>query len=304
MSAPRLLRDERPVVSEDYPHAMKMNLEDKITYSIELIRRGEKLALALNPQDGYFVGFSGGKDSQALLQLVKMAGVRYKAYYSVTTNDPPQNVYFIRQHYPDVVFLHPQDNFFKLVEKKGLPTMNRRYCCAMLKESAGVGCAVLTGVRAEESRKRAAYNEVKLFSRRKENSENTHTRTIEEIEENEHRCIQGKDKLMIFPILRWTESDVWQFLREQGLPTNPCYKQSGRVGCMFCPFSSKKQIDYYEIQYPLFKKRLLQSLTVFWERYNGHEFESPDQYFEWWKSKKSIKEYKANIAQYSINFEQ
>ena len=98
-----------------------MNLEDKISYSIELIRKGERLALALNPQDGYFVGFSGGKDSQALLQLVKMAGVRYKAYYSVTTNDPPPNVYFIRQHYPDVVFLHPKQNFFKLVEKKGLP---------------------------------------------------------------------------------------------------------------------------------------------------------------------------------------
>lgn len=56
--------------------------------SIELIRRGEKLALSMNPE-GYFVGFSGGKDSQVLLELVRRAGVKYKAYYSVTTNDPP-----------------------------------------------------------------------------------------------------------------------------------------------------------------------------------------------------------------------
>lgn len=280
-----------------------MNLEDKIAYSIEMIRRGERLALALNPQDGYFVGFSGGKDSQALLQLVKIAGVRYKAYYSVTTNDPPPNVYFIRQHYPDVVFLHPQANFFKLVEKRGLPTRLYRFCCKRLKEGAGVGCAVLTGVRAEESRKRATYDEVEVYSQRKEHSEHVHTRTIEKIEENEHRCIKGKDKLMIYPLLRWTETDVWQFIHEQGLPTNPCYKQAGRVGCMFCPFSKKKQIDYYETQYPKFKERLLQSLTIFWKRNNEHKLESPEEYYEWWKTKQSIKQYKAKKAQATMNFE-
>ncbi len=108
---------------------------------------------------------------------------------------------------------------------------------------------------------------------------------------------------MIYPLLRWTESDVWQFLHEQGLPTNPCYKQTGRVGCMFCPFSNKKQIDYYETQYPKFKERLLQSLTVFWERYDEHELESPEQYYEWWKTKQSLKEYRAKKAQTTMNFD-
>lgn len=280
-----------------------MKLDDKIAYSLDLISRGERLALALNPEDGYFVGFSGGKDSQALLQLVKMAGVRYKAYYSVTTNDPPPNVYFIRQHYPDVVFLHPKDNFFKLVEKSGLPTMFRRFCCGRLKESAGVGCAVLTGVRAEESRKRAAYDEVSVYSHRKEHTKHAHSRTIAEIEENEHRCIKGKDKLMIYPLLRWTESDVWQFLHEQGLPTNPCYEQTGRVGCMFCPFSNKKQIEYYETEYPVFKARLMQSLTVYWARNKEHELDNPGQYYEWWKSKLSLKAFIARQAQTKIRFE-
>ena len=87
-------------------------LQDKINESITLIKKGERLALALNPTDGYFVGFSGGKDSQVLLSLVKQSGVKYHAYYSVTTNDPPQNIYFIRQHYPDVTFLHPQRKLF------------------------------------------------------------------------------------------------------------------------------------------------------------------------------------------------
>jgi phosphoadenosine phosphosulfate reductase len=62
-------------------------MTEKEKQSIELIRKGEKLALSMNPE-GYFVGFSGGKDSQVLLELVKRAGVKYKAYYNVTTNDP------------------------------------------------------------------------------------------------------------------------------------------------------------------------------------------------------------------------
>lgn len=279
-----------------------MNLSEKITYSIELIRRGERLALALNPQDGYYVAFSGGKDSQALLQLVKMAGVRHKAYYSVTTNDPPPNVYFIRQYYPDVVFLHPKRNFFKIIEQKGLPTMFHRFCCAELKEIAGAGNAVLTGVRAEESRKRAAYNDVMVYSRRMEHRGNTHTRTIAEIEENEHRCIKGNDKLMIYPILRWTEKDVWRFLHEQGLPTNPCYSLTGRVGCMFCPFSNKKQIDRYEKQYPKFKEHIMQSLEIYWQKKDEHIMDSPQVYYEWWKSKKSLSYYLKNKSQYVIDF--
>lgn len=280
-----------------------MKLQEKIEASIKLIQRGEKLALALDETDGYFVGFSGGKDSQALLQLVKMAGVRYKAYYSVTTNDPPQNVYFIRQCYPEVTFLHPKRNFFKLVEQRGLPTMGRRYCCEVLKEGVGAGKVVLTGVRSEESRKRAKYTKVEIYSRRKEHRKSERKRTIEEIEENEHRCIKGKDKIMLYPILQWTEKDVWQFLREQKLPTNPCYEQTGRVGCMFCPFSKKKEVDEYEKRYPKFKEHILKSLEVYWKRFSEHELESPEEYYNCWKSKESVKEYKAKKAQVRMKFE-
>lgn len=81
-------------------------LQDKISDSIALIRKAERLALALNPERGFHVAFSGGKDSQVLLELVKMAGVKYRAVYNVTTNDPPENVYFIRKHYPEVVFVN------------------------------------------------------------------------------------------------------------------------------------------------------------------------------------------------------
>lgn len=106
---------------------------------------------------------------------------------------------------------------------------------------------------------------------------------------------------MIYPILHWTEKDVWHFLKDNHMPINPCYEQTGRVGCMFCPFSSKKQIDQYEKTYPKFKEHLLQSLNIFWQRHQIHELESPEQYYEWWKSKKNLKAYRAEKAQLSIN---
>lgn len=273
-----------------------MSLSEKIEASVALIRKGENLALALNPEQGYFVGFSGGKDSQVLLELVKMAGVRYKAYYNVTTNDPPDNIYFIRHYYPDVEFRHPKNNFFKLVEMYGLPTMRTRFCCAILKEGGGIGSVVLTGVRAEESVRRAKYNDISVISKRKEHSDRTRNRTLKEIEENEHRCIKGKDKLMIYPILHWTELEVWEFISKYNLPHNPCYINAGRVGCMFCPFSKKVLIERYAKRYPNFKRSLMQSLQKFINHYEKNkkiDFLTAEEYYDWWLTKKSVKTYKA-----------
>lgn len=270
-----------------------MTIQEKIDNSIALLQKGEKVALALNPDEGYFVGFSGGKDSQALLELVKMAGVRYHAYYSVTTNDPPENVRFIRENYPEVTFIHPdrKDTFLKLVERKGLPTMDRRFCCDILKEKHGAGSVVLDGVRAEESRKRSTYEDVMVRSRRKEHADR-HSVTIENIIENEHRCIKGKDKLVIHPLLHWTKEEVWEFIHAKGLKVNPCYKNSGRVGCMFCPYASRKQINQYEQMWPKYKENLIRALHRFWEKTDEHFFNTPEEYYEWWKSKKSVKLYK------------
>lgn len=277
-------------------------IENKITDSVALIRKGERLALALNPINGYFVGFSGGKDSQVLLELVKMANVRFKAYYNVTTNDPPDNVYFIRKNYPEVEFLHPKDNFFKLIEKRGLPTRIRRFCCAELKEKTGVGNVVLTGVRAEESLRRSKYNDLQIVSKRKEHADRSRKRTIEEIVQNEHRCIKGKDKIMVYPILHWTNDDVWQFIHDRHLPINPCYEKSNRVGCMFCPFTNKNQIEYYESLYPKFKDYIVRAMNIYLSR-KPHNSLTAQEYYEWWKSKKNITQFRAEQRQISINFE-
>jgi predicted phosphoadenosine phosphosulfate sulfurtransferase len=52
----------------------------KIRHSIELLRNSEELALKYN-DFGFHLAFSGGKDSQVVYELAKMAGVKFKAFF-------------------------------------------------------------------------------------------------------------------------------------------------------------------------------------------------------------------------------
>lgn len=266
-------------------------MDQKINKSLALILRAEKLALALNPNDGFYVAFSGGKDSQCVMELCKMAGVKFKAYYSVTGIDAPDNVYFIKEHYPEVEFVNPKQNYFKLVEQKGLPMIQSRFCCERLKESFGAGNVLLDGVRAEESKRRATYGEVMVRSRRRENIIKGRIRQLEEIEQNDHHCIKGKDRIDIHPILDWTEENVWQFIYDRGLPTNPMYACVGRVGCMYCPFSTSHQLSFYECVYPKYHRRLMLALERFLTHKTIDGLDTPEKYYAWWKSKKTLKAY-------------
>lgn len=46
-----------------------MNLQSKIDYSIALLRKCEQMALDMDSENGFYLAFSGGKDSQALYHL-------------------------------------------------------------------------------------------------------------------------------------------------------------------------------------------------------------------------------------------
>lgn len=125
-------------------------MTEKEKQSIALIRQYAPYA---DKFGGYKVAFSGGKDSQVMLDLFKKSGVQHTAFYSVTTIDPPENVYFIRKNYLEVEFVLPRLNFYQLmIKKKAIPCMNMRFCCSELKEKTFKGW-VATGVRKEESRK-------------------------------------------------------------------------------------------------------------------------------------------------------
>lgn len=266
-------------------------MKEKIEHSLQLIRKASLIADEMTPGHGLWVGFSGGKDSVCVLRLVQMAGVKYHAYYNVTGIDAPDSIYFIRDKFPEVTFVHPPKNYFKLVENYGLPTMNRRFCCNKIKENTGAGYVVLTGVRAEESRKRAAYTETRIFSRRKEHNGKGSNKDIDEVISSQHQCIKGQDKLMIYPILQWTEDDVWQFIADENLLVNPLYSVVGRVGCMFCPFASREQLEKYEELYPKAYRRLLLAIKRNLAIREDSYFSCADEMYGWWKSKMPYSDY-------------
>lgn len=254
-------------------------LKQKIEYSIQLLKKAEKLAIRYDSEDGFFLAFSGGKDSQALYHIAEMAGVKFKAHFSPTTVDPPQLIKFIRRNYPDVEFAKVKKNIYQVaVEKQILPSMRIRWCCAEFKENAGAGKVTLIGIRHEESARRSKRKEVEVSGRKfsgyldqfeewsaeqmKKKYKNLNQDQFSYDKEKEIRCINGKDSILISPIIDWTERDVWEFLNEVvKVPHCELYdKGYKRIGCILCPMSNPKQ-KRREIQdFPYVKEKWLQAI--------------------------------------------
>ena len=150
---------------------------DKVQKAIDRLRMFE-------PPDGYILAFSGGKDSQCILHLAKEAGVKFEAHYHLTTVDPPELIYFIRDHYPEVIFDKPEITMWNLIVKKKMPpTRLVRYCCEHLKEGSGMGRTVITGIRWAESNRRKQKRsmlEINAYSKEKImlNSDNDEARRM------------------------------------------------------------------------------------------------------------------------------
>ena len=128
---------------------------DKVEQAIERFR-------CFEPEEGYFLAFSGGKDSVVIKALADMAGVKYDAHYNVSSVDPPELVRFIKDYHPDVPLDIPHDSdgnpvtMWTLIGHATMPpTRKVRYCCEHLKECSGEGRFVVTGVRRAESVRRS-----------------------------------------------------------------------------------------------------------------------------------------------------
>lgn len=165
------------------------------------------------PPEGYFVGFSGGKDSIVLLNLVKRAGVKYQACHSLTSIDPPEVVRFIHKEYPEVEILKPRTSIYEAMQKKAPPRRVSRWCCDVLKKDASWRYPLkhrLMGIRAEESVRRAARPRIDDY----------------------------KGKQIIYkPIFHWPEWAVWEFIQKNSLKYPSLYDEGfSRLGCVVCPF--------------------------------------------------------------------
>lgn len=241
----------------DYHHLRK-GLVEKIDYSIALLRRAESLALKYNPNDGFYLAFSGGKDSQCLYHVAQLAGVKFKAHFSPTSVDPPQLIMFIKHNYPNVEFGKIKKSIYDVAVDMGiLPTMTVRWCCQKFKEHSGEGQVTLIGIRHAESVRRSKRKEFEISHHKFSGSEEQFSEWQQEQikkkmknlnhdqfsidKEHEVKCINGKDSILISPIINWTDEDVWDFLNGMDIVHCELYDRGyKRIGCILCPMSTYK----------------------------------------------------------------
>lgn len=266
--------------------------DDKLKHSIELLQKAERLALKYDPENGFYNTFSGGKDSQAMYHVVEMAGVKHQTHMNFTSVDPPQVVRFVKEHYPDVIRHAPKWSIYtRAVERGILPSMRIRWCCADFKENAGAGKVTLIGIRKEESARRAKRHEVevsnysfsgnldefwqwqegelkrreeKLLRKMKREGKKVNEDYFSADKENEVRCINGKDSILVSPIFEWTEKDVWYFLNEVvKVPHCELYDNGyKRIGCILCPMSQYNQ-KIKELQdFPHVKRKWIEAIKA------------------------------------------
>ena len=231
-----------------------MTYEQKIDHAIKLLQA--------IPQDGPIeLCYSGGKDSDVILELAKLAGIPFVPIYKQTSIDPPGTT----KHAKDmgVEIRRPKETFFKLVERKGSPSRFKRFCCEKLKEYKIYDRAIV-GVRRSESTKRAAmYKEPEVC-----------------------RVYNAKEKVRQYlPILEWTDEDVECFIAERGIKCAPVYYDEygrfhveRRLGCIGCPLKSDNGLSDFK-KYPKFFKQYVKSYQKFldnhtesnwWKRINGN----------------------------------
>lgn len=226
-----------------------MTYEQKIQHAIKLLRA--------IPQDGTIeLCYSGGKDSDVILELAKMSGIPFVPIYKQTSIDPPGTTAHAKEM--GVEIRRPKETFFKLVERKGSPSRFKRFCCEKLKEYKIYDRAIV-GIRRSESVKRAErYKEPEVC-----------------------RVYNAKDKVRQYlPILEWSDDDVECFIAQRGIKCAPVYYDKygrfhveRRLGCIGCPLKSDNGLSDFK-KYPKFFKQYVKSYQKFLDSHRDSN---------WWK---------------------
>lgn len=268
----------------------------------------ERLKL-FEPNDGYYLAYSGGKDSDCIKILAHLAGVKFEAVHNLTTVDAPETVRYVKSQ-SDVRIDKSYDKdgnhitMWNLIERKLLPpTRLMRYCCEELKERGGKGKVVVTGVRwAESNNRKNNGGTIKILGKPK-----TTQKYAEEIGASYEVTKQGglimnddnaesrrmvehcyrTTKTMVNPIIDWTDEDVWEFLNHYGCKSNPLYECGNkRVGCIGCPMPSNKARFAGFEKYPTYKKSYIKAFDKMinhrLELGNPTNWKTGKEVFKWW----------------------
>lgn len=240
-----------------------------------------------------YVAFSGGKDSVLLAEMCRLAkekfGVEYELHYNITGIDPPEIVYFMRENYLDLIWHQHEKSMFQLIVEKGFPpTRIIRYCCAELKEHGGQGKMCLTGVRWAESTKRAKRKPFETMEKSRKQAMLFNDNSEER--KNFEQC-QLKNKLVVNPIIDWSDEEVWEYIKSNKIPYCKLYDEGfKRIGCIGCPMNNS---DKEFKRYPKFRDYYINAFDKMLKNYKHKDtstWKNGEDVFNWWIKGKGLED--------------
>lgn len=209
-----------------------------------------KGAVLVSKIDEFVVSFSGGKDSQVLLDLVArvVPNTDFLVIYSDTGYELPTSLElyeetkrFYTERYPKLAF-HIAKNEQSIMyywDNLGSPSRIHRWCCSVMKSAplarklkelnGGTKqphVLLFDGIRAEESVNRSGRSRI-------------------------GKNVKHNNMINVSPILEWNSTEIYLYILMYGLPFNKSYKKGlSRVGCILCPYSSGWSEDLCGKLYP------------------------------------------------------
>lgn len=254
--------------------------------------------------------YSGGKDSDVLLELFKRSGVPFEVHHSLTTVDAPPTVYHIRKKFRELelqgikctVDVHKQGNgrttMWNLIPKKKIPpTRMARYCCAVLKETGCPNRFIATGVRWDESNARKVRESFEGITPNKKDairvSDEIMLLNDNDIKRQLTEHCRLKEKSSVNPIIDVTNAELWDYIHSEQISHNPLYDMGyTRVGCIGCPMASKGRWKEFA-DFPQYKAAYIRAfdrmLDVLRNDGTGRErkWKTGHDVFLWWMEDKN-----------------
>lgn len=167
-----------------------MEINKKIDEVIKLLHDNE-------PENGYALSFSGGKDSSLLYKIMKDGGFKFYSFYESTTGESEDFIKFLEEEYPDVDIIRPKTTIEDMImKKKYLP----------------VGCALYCIENCNHAYKVVLKNfSVVVYGFK--NVDIIGHEDIVKVEYFDHTIYRydkmNMDCTMVLPLIKWTDEDVF-----------------------------------------------------------------------------------------------
>lgn len=275
-----------------------MDLEQK---AIERIKTASEMSLHHYGQP-LICTYSGGKDSDVMLELFLRSGVPFEVVNSHTTADAPPTVYHIRDTFRRLeergircevimpTYKGIRTTMWDLIaQKKSPPTRFRRYCCSVLKESNCKNRMIATGIRWAESVKRRERQVYEALAQRKKDAirvEETMLLTDNDKSRKLFERCALKAQTVVNPIIDWADRDIWDFYWSECKQHNPLYGMGCyRVGCVGCPMAGKLRWKEFA-DFPTYQRAYIRAFDKMLEAIGPtkrpRSWTSGEAVFRWW----------------------